>query len=181
MVLRRAVVVAALAAAACAADTPTYPAPPPSPPGVVLATQPTQLQAFTDPALIAGGATTVKVLAMGLASDGNLRGVPDVPVSWAATRGVFSKLGPLSDATDPSGLAAIVLTMPKSDAALDLGIDIAAGDLTTHLALLVPPSSVHGPGPTPTPPTTPAPAPTGGTGSTGSTGSTGTTGGTGGS
>jgi hypothetical protein len=152
MVLRPALVVATLAAAACAADTPIYPAPPPPPPGVVLATQPTQLQAFTDPELIAGGATTVKVLAMGRASDGHLRGVPGVPVSWAATRGVFSTLGPMSDATDASGLAAIVLSLPKSDAALDLGIDVRAGDLATHLALIVPPSSVHGPGPAPAPP-----------------------------
>src|SRR5262245_21069833 len=167
MVFRAAaVVVAALAAASCAPDSPTYPAPPPPPPGIILATQPSQLQAFTDPPLIAGGATTVKVVALGRASDGNMRGVPGVPVSWAATRGVFSKVGSISDATDPSGLAAIVLTMPKSDIALDLGIDIVAGDLTTHLGLTVPPSSVHGP-----------PGPTGGTGPTGTTGPSGALGG----
>src|SRR5262245_52518313 len=138
MILRAAIVAAALAAAGCAADTPIYPTPPPPPPGVVLAKQPSQLQVFTDTALIAGGATTLKVQAMGLASDGNLRGVPGLPVSWAATRGVLTKVGAMSDVTDPGGLSAIVLTMPKSDVALDLGIDVTAGEMTRHLGLVVP-------------------------------------------
>jgi len=162
--------VVAFAAASCAADTPTYPSPPPPPPGVILATQPSQLQAFMEPALIAGGATTIKVMAMGRASDGNLRGVPNLPVHWATTAGSLSKAaGTLSDTTDLSGLAAIVLAMPKSDVAIDLGVDIEAGGLAQHLAVVVAPSSVHGP-----------PGPVGGTGSTGSTGGTGSSGGSGG-
>jgi hypothetical protein len=151
---------------------PTTPTPPPfaASPEIVLATAPSELRAFNEPRLVcAGGATQVKVFAMGYASDGVLRGVPNLPVQWMTSVGVIGAVGPMSARTDGGGLAAMVLSVSREARDGDVSVAITVGGLsaTVTLPLLAQPCG-H---------TTP---PGGGTGSTGSTGSTGGTGGTGG-
>lgn len=165
---------AAIASACTAPYAPTALATPPAgTPAVRLASAPSELRFFHEPqAVCVGGSTMLKVFAMGVASDGNLRGVPDLPVAWHTSAGDFQAVGPMSARTDNGGLAAMVLNVPHGAAAIAIEAQVSIGGLTSAMPLVaVSPCAPGGPTPTPTP--TPAPGPTGATGATGATGGTG--------
>lgn len=72
----------AILTAGCAYHNPTEPSVPPAAhAGIVLAAFASELQAFNEPLdVYAGGGTQVKVGAFGIASDGNMRSIPGLPV-----------------------------------------------------------------------------------------------------
>jgi len=150
----------------------------PYPANVVPASHPSELRAFYEPLFVcAGGATQVKVIAMGLASDGVMRGVPDLPVQWGTSYGSLADLGMMSARTDGGGQSAVLLTLPGSTVDTDVVVVLTAGSLSSAVNLRaygqpctaqptpIPPPRL----PTPPPGTTPPPA-GGGTGATGPTG-----------
>jgi len=157
----------------------------PYPPNVTPASQPSELRAFYEPLLVcAGGATQVKVIAMGVASDGVLRGVPDLPVQWRTSYGSLEAIDTLSDHTDGGGQSVVLLNVPRTTTDAEIVVGLTAGSLSSAVNLRAygqpcsggprPPTPVPPPATTPPPTTTPPPqnpapgSPGTGTGGTGS-------------
>jgi len=119
-------------------------------PSVQLATTPSELRASYEPLFVcSGGATQVHAFAMGLASDGVLRGVPDLPVQWGTSYGSLLDLGTMSARTDGGGHSAVLLNVPGTPT--DTDIVVTAGSLSSSVTLRAygQPCSVAQPPPAP--------------------------------
>jgi len=108
----------------------------PYPPNVVPASQPSELRASYEPLFVcSGGATQVHVFAMGPASDGVLRGVPDLPVQWGTSYGSLLDLGTMSAHTDGGGHSAVLLNVPGTPTDTDIVVVLTAGSLSSSVTL----------------------------------------------